>query len=488
MDTKETLIHTLNWHAVISKCPIVGMTLLLIASSAFYACQSHDQTIWETLFDYHSKNLLKTEAPLYQDFYKKRLLIEGTGTESTLLILQDALLTHDNKILMQHILSDRSFRIFLEGNASVYFPPKEQARWLKHNKVINQYLAQLSHYHFAILPERFSSTPKAIQLISYIFVEQHFFNFLSNALLLLLLCIYIEPYIKRIYFIGFIAGFSLIYACTYSVIGHTASAPLLGLNALVYILSCLSISVCIQQQWRTRFKHLRLQLSLALILFSSKLALDIFYVSLSQEILYLLLFFSLLSLITAQPLYQLARDNTQNSLEPKQVITLPQDIRERYAEALKGVSRFNFNYARQQLRLLLDKAPHSPHILESSYHLEKLIPDNALFGTLVQARIERALLRQDLAAMQSIFQDIQRAVPKRSAAKAQIPPDYYLKMLVVFLTHHEFEKAEHAFMFLELAGHQHLVQEACKLLIEAFKNKKLVKKQTHYQALYQSYH
>ena len=106
---------------------------------------------------------------------------------------------------------------------------------------------------------------------------------------------------------------------------------------------------------------------------------------------------------------------------------------------------------------------------------------------LAQLRIDDALSKQDYPSMQSIFQDIQQSAPNRQSAKKHISADNYLKMLVLFLQHNDTEKAEHAFMFLELAGQKALVQEACLLLIKTFSEKKHVKKKTHYQALYENY-
>lgn len=491
MDSKETLIRkssASSGQLAISQFPIVGVIIVLMASAAFYLCHTHDQKVWSLLFDYHSKYLLKTEKPLYQDFYNKRLQIENIGSEGELASIQEAVKLEDNNKLTKFILSDRSFRIFLEKKAAIYFSHKEKTYWLTHNKAIKQILNGLSTYQFSVIPERFIASPKISNLLSYIFIDQQATNFFSNIILLLLLCIMIERAVRRIYLAGFIISFSLIYASLYLSIAHSFSKPLFGLNALIYILIALSASVFIQRHFRTRFAHKKSFLIIGVTLIYLKITQDIAYQTLSKESLYALLPLLFAGIINAQTIYRFTC-RTMNSIPEAQktIPILSESTRASYAEALNALSRFNFTYARQRLRLLIEAEPNSGQILESSYHLEKLLPEEAMFGKLAQRRIEDALIKQDYPAMYSIFQDIQISTPSRGAAKKYIEPDYYLKMLVVFLQNNNIEKAEHAFMFLELAGQISLVQEACKLLIEAFSEKQLLKKKAQYQALYQSY-
>jgi hypothetical protein len=180
-------------------------------------------------------------------------------------------------------------------------------------------------------------------------------------------------------------------------------------------------------------------------------------------------------------------DNEVSASTIEDLDVLTKESRQNYAEALSGLSRFNFRYARQVLRPLRETCPKSLQILENSYHLEKLCPDEADFWLLAENRIEYCLVNQNYSEMLSVFQDIQKVAPSRELAGKNISPDHYLKMLVVFLNHNDIEKAEHAFMFLELAAKPVLVKEACKLLIDAFSKKQNSKKMAHYQALFESY-
>ena len=490
MDTKETLIKessTTNRLLTFSQFPILGLILALITCVVFYLSHSHDQKVWQQLFIYHSNHLLKTEAPLYEDFYNKRLSIEKVGSEKELASIQEAIKSKHKEQLSAFILSDRSFRIFLEKKAPIYFSPNERTYWLTHNKIVAQTLESLYAYQLGLIPERFITSPKIANLLSYIFIDEQIINVLSNLILLLLLCIIIERYVKRAYLAGFIISFSLVYASLYLSIADSFSKPLFGLNGLIYILSALITSIFIQTYFKTRFHRKKLYLIIGTLLICLKIACDVFFQTMSVAGLYALLPLCILGLIFASILYQFACRNIGVTTVQTTLPALSESTRADYEEALKGLSRFNFKYARQKLRLLIEEEPSSQRIMESSYHLEKLSPEDSIFGQLAQSRIDDALIRQDYLTVRSIFQDIQRSAPTRNAAKKHISADYYLKMLVLFLQHNDFEKAEHVFMFLELAGQKILVQEACKLLIESFTDKQLLKKKTHYQALYQNY-
>lgn len=490
MDSEEALNRPKSVHQTYSirpKLPIIGFTMALFASVAFYFCHTLDQQVWQQLFSYHSTHLLAIEKPLYQDFYNKRLLIENIGTSEELNAIQNARQPDDNRTLTKTILADRSFRLFLEQKAPIYFSPKKRSYWLAHNKAIKEYIERLSTYQLGIIPERFNASPKIANLFSYIFIETNILNFISNVVLLLLLSSMIERHIKRSYLISFIIALSLTYASLYALATDAISKPLFGLNALVYVLTALVSSIFIQHHFRTNFANQRYLLFIGLCVVSLKLFHDFFYQTMNPEGILILVSLCLVAVVFAQKVYQFSRFDILAMTEQKTISTVSKQARTDYAEALKGLSRFNFKYARQKLRLLIEREPNSKQILESSYHLEKLSPEDGLFGMLAQRRIDDALSKQDYPTMQSIFQDIQQSAPNRQSAKKHISADNYLKMLVLFLQHNDTEKAEHAFMFLELAGQKALVQEACLVLIKTFSEKKHVKKKTHYQALYENY-
>ena len=141
MDSKETLDkQALAYPEPLRKFrfPIVGVILTLIASMAFYACHTHDKKVWKQLYEYHSIHLLKIEKSHFQDFYSKRLLIENLGSANELASIKSAIQSNHRKQLTKLILSDRSFRIFLEQKAPIYFSPEERVYWQTHNKEVKE--------------------------------------------------------------------------------------------------------------------------------------------------------------------------------------------------------------------------------------------------------------------------------------------------------------------------------------------------------------
>jgi hypothetical protein len=484
MDSKETLIKAPFFQAL----PIFGLIFVLIASAAFFLCRTQSEQAWQIIHNYYKAHLLEQEKQLYQDFYYKRLAIEQKGTESQLETIQRAIKRQDHQTLSQIILTDRHFRIFLSQKVPIYFSAPKTEKWLVHNKILNNHLQTLPEYQFAIIPELFIAAPSIANLLVYIFIDTQLINFLSNILLFLLLSALIERFIKKGRFFIYIMASNLVFSCFYLFIANSFSPPLMALNSTIYLMALITLSIFLKSHFQKKHIHAKLYLFLGLFIISSKLVLDIYLTIFNHDFLICLTVIGACSFSIAWFYPQLFYLKTQIPvLQNNHIKGLSKHGRQKYSEALLGLSRFNFDYSRELLRKLRKDYPDSLQILESNYHLEKLQPENNHFWPLAQSRIEYCLESQNYKNMLSIFQDIQKAAPNRQLASKHISPDHYLKMLVVFLHHGDIEKAEHAFMFLELAGDPSLVKEACKLLIDIFSKKRNLKKQEHYQALLNSY-
>lgn len=485
MDAKETLINT---PSLSKKIPILGIIFVLIASAAFYLCRTQNLYAWTSIYDYYSEHLLQQEKLLYQDFYYKRLAIEQRGTQSQLDSIKQAIANQEHKALSKIILTDRSFRIFLTQKAPIYFSATQKQQWIEHNKALSLKLHTLSEYRFAIIPELFITRPAITNLFTHIFVDTNSLNFLSNIVLFLLLAIFIERLIKRRLFCTLLLVSSLAFSCLYLFIGSSFSAPLTALNGTIYLMAALCLSYFLKHHYRIKCQRSNLYLFLALSLLTSKIILDIYSNIFSDDFLISLIIICLCGVLASWFYLQFNDSDTALlNTEGNNTEHLPSHARQKYSEAFLGLSRFNFEYARTLLRRLRESYPNSLNILESSYYLEKLQPDEANFWSLAQIRIEHCLVTQDYKGMLAIFHDIQKAAPKRQSASKHISPEHYLKMLVIFIQHGDIVKAEHAFMFLELAGDPYLVKDACKLLIDIFSKKHNLKKQSHYQDLLDRY-
>ncbi len=491
MDSKESLIRKItNFGRLcfIRKVPIIGFVVALLASAAFYLCHAYDQKVWQTLYNYHSEHLLEKEQLLYQDFYQKRLAIEQKGSEAQLKVITDAITQQDKKALTYIILSDRSFRDFLSQKASIYFSTKQKDHWLSHNTTLTKHLNQLSSYRFALIPEQFIASPSIANLVTYNFVDTSLVNFLSNIFILLILCCIIEQYLKRSWILGAFLMASIIYACSYLFVADSFTPPLQSLNGIVYFFCFALFSAMFKAQYPTRFSNSKLLVFIGLCILAVKITLDIYMHLLTAHILTCLiplcLFGLILGWLVTLPT-AIKTESLPSDIKPSDFLS--KQTRHLYSEAMTGLSRFNFRYARQVLEKLRSEQPNSLNILESSYHLEKLQPDESSFWTIAETRIEHCLVSQNYLDMVSIFQDVQKAAPSRLKAGQCISADHYLKILIVFVNHGDTEKAERAFMFLELAGNEVLVKEACKLLIERFSQAQNIHKKEHYMALLESY-
>lgn len=477
MDSKKTL--TLRF-------PLFGIIFMLIASAAFYYCRTQDSAMWFEIDNYYSHFLLKQEKPLYLDFYQKRLSIEQQGSAEHLETIKSAIDEKNNAELTKLVLSDRGFRDFLKQKVPIYFSEKQKEYWQTHNLVISAYLNQLPTYRFAIIPEIFTTAPEITVLFTHIYIEKDLINFISNIVILFLLFWLAESYLNRALVIGVTFSTILLNALIYLVIANSLSPPLQGLNTLLYVVVACLISFIMHQYYFISVKKPVYYCLIAVFIICSKIALDVYQGIFHKEILIALLLLSPIAFISAWFCPDFFKQTNTKAIRAIKDPMSP-SLRKDYTEALSALSRFNFKYARQQLRSLSEKYPESDLVTESSYHLEKLVSDEAFFWSLAQKRVDKSLIRENYPDMLSTFQDIQKAAPSRNLAGKNLTPDHYLKMLVVFLKQGDIEKAEHAFMFLELSGDRTLVNEACKLLIEIFSKRHNLKKQQHYQALYDSY-
>ena len=87
--------------------------------------------------------------------------------------------------------------------------------------------------------------------------------------------------------------------------------------------------------------------------------------------------------------------------------------------------------------------------------------------------------------MRLLFNDIQKNAASKLQAKKNLKPDSYHKMMMVFVKHDDLNKAEQAFLFLEVGGEIEIIRDACLLLVQEFKVREMKTKQQQYQMLYE---
>lgn len=477
MDVKETL----------AKLPLSGSLFGIVLAVVFFLCHSHDQKIRAFLYDYHGKHLLEIEAPIYDDFYSKRLAIEQVGSQSKLEQFRAARKHKKARTVSQFILLDRSFRPYIDENSPLFFTTKETENWQYHSKTVTRLLTDLSTYQFGLIPEHFDASPQFSRLLSYLFVDTDWLNLASNIILILCLFVLLEARIQRRRLWAALFLLSIVHGSLYLLFADALTSPLIGSNILVYFLSGLTLSLYLQQFMLSR-KPVYLYFILAtMLLWLLKAGLDAYYGFVSSAQLMGLILASLAGGLFGWPgSHLLTRQDLKNqqAVSDTPLNALSADLRAQYHEALTALTRFNFTYARSKLRQLITIAPTDTQLLDSSYHLEKLHPDEGFFWPLLEARIEIAVKTQNYPDLLAIFKDIQLGTGTPLAASRCIGAHYYLQMLIIFLRHNNLKQAEQAFMFLELSGDKQIVKDACQLLIEHLASKKLAAKQLDYQARY----
>lgn len=477
MDAKETL----------ARLPLTGSLFAILLGITFVLCRLHDQPIQTAVSAYHSQHLLKTEAPIYEDFYSKRLAIERLGSADRLAQFKSAQKNKLDSLISEFILSDRSFQPYLNEKSHLFFSAKEVDQWRNQRQHLEQLLLRLSSYQFALIPEQFKAAPEFSRLFSNLFMETEILNLFSNILCLMILFVLLEAYLIRRRFWAVLFCLGLTHASLYLLFADSLSAPLSGANVVIYFMFGLALTRYLRAYFRSR-TAIRLCLSsLISILFIVKALLDIYYQFIfpAQSAGILLAAFTGVILAFMDFIWRPKPQAVDMNITKAETVTdLPADLRRVYQEALTALTRFNFAYARSSLAQLHTQVPESVQLLESRYHLEKLHPGEGHFWPLLKARLEQAIKYKDYSLLCKLFFDMQKNVDIEQESKNLLSPTAYLKIMHIFLEHHNLEKAEQSFNLLKTIADKSTVKQACQLLIEHFARKKLLAKQANYQALY----
>lgn len=471
MDPQKTFVNRL---------PYSGAIFCLIVVAMFLLCRSHDQQVWHKLKQVHAQHLLIIEAPIYEDFYKKRLAIEQQGSEALFAEFQSAIKLKNFSTISRIILSDRSFRPFLIENNTLFLSKQEAEVWRTHSQKVTQLLTRLCQYQLALIPEHFGAEPQAAKLLSYLFAESSLINLLSNLLLLMLWCTLLEPRTNRLRFWLSLSGVSLIHGCLYLLIADSLSKPLSGFNVVIYFAGCVCLGHYLNNHLYDKKNLSLFILIVSAALLIAKTIVDIITGTLNNEQIAGTILFAGIGTWLGWRHHPFIWRRVASS--PSITNALSENVRQKYTEALTALTRFNFSYARSRLRPLTELLPGATQIMNSAYHAEKLHPEDPHFKTLAENRISTCTAEQNYPEMLTIYKDIQKYAGNKQAASQCISADHYLQMLALFLIHNNTDKAEQVFILLALAGETSIIKNACLLLIKHFEKYQLSAKQKHYQA------
>jgi membrane associated rhomboid family serine protease len=478
-----TAMHKLK-QFLVQKIPYLSIlfTLLLCLCAAFF--HQHDKQLWEEINEQYQHSLLTIEKPIYEDFIRRRLAIERIGSLEYLAQLEQYLINKDNEQLSRMILNDQAFFPYVKREGHIFLSSKQYQYWLDTRSIIMPVFNGLSKQRFAVSKSHFTLA----SLLTYPLTSSHTLPFLFNIVLFFILAIFIEYKLKlfKLSFLIFVT--SLSSATSYIAMSSYASLPLQGLSAIVF---GLFTAYFLEYTWRDRGKpHHKLHLLFTCLVTIALLA-STYYSYLSKwvdltiissglfSMLVVLLLTKLNYFLSGLAITQQSLTHSDNQQENDW------KFRTALSVALESIAQFKFAHARKALKALSLSYPNSSTLLEQRYHLEKLQPDDGDYWRCANELIQISVKKQDYPKMVLLFNDIQKNAASKERARTKLKPDSYHKMMMVFVKHDDMNKAEQAFLFLELAGQTTIIRDACLLLVQEFKLRNMQSKQQQYQMLFE---
>jgi membrane associated rhomboid family serine protease len=468
------------------RLPILSLLLSIMLIACFVVIEKQDRaTLQQAVAQYQQQNLLKLEQAIYIDFVERRFNIERIGSEAYLAKLHRVAQDKNPQYFITLLLADRFFYPYLFAEGRLFMGVAEFNEWkTQRAELINPIVNRLYALKFSFNLEQYGIS----NLISYLFIESSNIWITVNILILLMCGVFLECRLGREKLLLLFFSSTFICGVFYLLFANKASPVLQGLSGTV----CALMGASLVQTYFSYRNGLRLKISLTL---------TIFYVSMVgfylaalwswQEAGFRRLSIYALMLGFGAGLYVVLwrLELLMNTAKTKHIEEghshVEQNYRAGLAIAMESISVFSFDKARAQLTLMSEHYPDFPEVMEQRYHIEKLYPDDAFYWACARDLVNYSVAHNDYDRMVFIFEDTQKNAPSKQHAKTSLEPEYYHKMLAVFIAHNDLNKAEKAFLFLELAGNKDIIKDACQLLIHEYKARGIRVKQQQYQMLYE---
>lgn len=465
-----------------NKIPFLSLFIAILLLLSYLHNQQHDTRQWQSINKIYQQALFDIEAPIYLDYVSRRLNIERIGSPENLSTIDALVLKKDTLALSRIILQDNDFYQYVTHEGHLFLEHNTLQHWQAQRHHVSVIYQILSSQRFGISPDQF----KLANIITHPFVSQH--DWVSVVLILSFLLIAA----RFEYLLGpFKLTFYLLLSCTvsslsYHLLSSSGGPVLFGVQTLIFGIS-LPLALLIHQQTKEFGEHRfdkRLRLSsyvfIALCL-TSCLALIFIDDSLSliHGISYLLAALcsgAVMKLAFAIEHHEPVAAKTQSAVETWV-------YRAELAKVMEFLSHFEFSNARQSLNALAKQYPDSRAILEQQYQLAKLEATDERYWRHAQKLVALAAKRQDYERIKRLFTDIQKNAASKKRAQQCLLPKHYHQMMMIFIHGNDLPRAEQAFLFLELGSDQHIIYEACQLLIQEFKLRHVVAKQRQYEML-----
>lgn len=464
---------------------VISIALAIGLGTACYVFKLQDSGhLRQTLSHYEQQALLAQEQPLYLDFIQRRLRVEQVGTPEYLNQFENAIQRKATAEAAQTILSDRFFYPYLVNEGRLFMAPAVYQHWKdRRDQFVEPGLEALSERRFGLKPEQFGAS----NLVSHIVVEPYTLRLAANLVLLLLLGAYLEPRIGK--------GKMLLLFITSGLVSSGGFALLASLfdnhNEPIFQSASGAVSGVLGMVLASQVSPLSKTKTFGRVMM---LGLALFWIGKtgfewnSGFIAWKVVASYALALSAGAAMYFMfwpasSRYGAENQATSTSNESLSWTFRVALAEVMDAISIMDFALAREKLAALMKRYPDSIELIEQRYHLEKLQPDGDVYWDCARDLVNFAVKKKDYLRMKALFEDIQKNAASKQHAKTRLEPEYYHKMMMVFVKHDDLNKAEQAFLFLELAGHANIINDACLLLQQEFKTRGNIAKERQYQML-----
>ena len=465
----------------LKQVPFLSLLISLSMLLAYFQATTQDEKQWQVISKIYQQTLIRIEAPIYLDFISRQLSIKGQDDEEELATLQSYLSAKDKLPLIKRALSDQKFLQYMKREGKVFLDLQTLSNWNEARETIQPYYQALSAQRFALKPDQF----RLSKLFTHAFVTPAGWVFVLGILAFGLISALFEIRLGRFKLTFYLMLTSITSTIGFMALGSEDQQLYQGSLGFLYGLGLplAFFHYLTSKHNKAKPSHEPLAtviVCLLLIVLCSFL--NGIYLSLGIAHYCAYILSGLLSLLALHTALKIEAQDVPDLLSqtPKAQIW---EYRAELAKALEFVSRFEFNSARQCLNALSNKYPDSRAILEQRYHLAKFQPDDERYWHHARRLIDLSVERQDYLRIKRLFADIQKNAASKQRAQDSLEPEHYHKMMMVFIHHNDLPKAEQTFLFLELGGDQHIICDACQLLIEEFRTRHIPVKQRQYEML-----
>ncbi len=459
---------------------LIASVLFLLSLASYY----HDGDVREAMIDaYMNSTLFAAEQVIYLDYRERQLRIYQRGSEQALQRLR-AMRTNAPRRFAQRILADRSFRPFVREQGRLYFEPVSYQDWLVlRDELEKSYASHLLAPKLALAAEHV----RPVQLLTYPLASKDWKTPLLEAVLLLLSLLVMSKRLSRERQMLVMAGGIIVGGLAYALLSDRqqplltgwsmAILALLGAGTYQQVQRCLELRSCLHERsWQVAS-------ALVLILIVATFLLQGLLLELPIETL----FAGVGALLAGGLLYRfLEQGEQQDTVAEEDDATSPQwQYRVDLSRALEAMSAMDFERARQQLKIMVKSYPEQSEVIRHLYQVEKLWPKEDTYWACAQELIQLAVRQNDYQLALMLFNDIQHNAASKSLARQKLAPEFYHKMMMIFVAHDDLAKAEQSFLFLELAGKGEIIKDACLLLKEEYQQRRNTSKAQQYELLLQ---